>query len=716
MTNPNELARILRARKEQILDRFVRETRQKTDAPRVSRPLLVDHIPRALEEIAAELTEAGVDGAAKKDTSAGKTGRAHGEQRWMLGYDLQALISEYRILSDCILIAAKEEAIQLAITDLEVLTKYLTLAIEEAAFAYTQHRDEEVNAQKERLEFIAEAGQLLTSSLDYRSTLHRLAALVVPRMADWCAVHLEGASVDEMSIAHVDPSKVETLREIYRHSTLPETPRGFQRVIRTLEPVLVGEVEPDFYEKTAANSSQLALLRTVHTTSWVIVPLAVQGQAFGALTLAFSESPRHYTERDLVVACDLARRAAVAIDNARVYELSQNERARVEAATRAKDEFVAMVSHELRTPLNGMLGWLGLMRTGTLSEEKREHALEVIERNAKAQSRLVSDLLDISRALTGTIRINPSQVDLGNVVEMVIEAVRPAIDAKRIRLAVSIDRENTVMRGDSDRLQQVVWNILANAVKFTPKGGQVSVRVRRIESDLELTVVDSGAGIPGKFLPHVFESFRQVDSSTTRMHGGLGIGLSIVKHLVDLHGGTIRALSDGEGCGATFIVLLPISPLVSSTVGIARVPATQEPVRDAGLPVVDVPTRVLVVDDEPDARELLAHLFEVSGIETKCVASVGEALEALESFVPDVLISDIGMPAEDGYELIRRVRMLPDGRHSIPAIALTAFSRNEDRQRALVAGFNAHLAKPVEAAQLIRAVLELARSPAAPRS
>jgi signal transduction histidine kinase/CheY-like chemotaxis protein len=712
----NELANVLRDKKEQIVARFVRETQRKREALQVPRSLVVDHIPRFLDELRADLARVSGKQAVREDSSTAKAAREHGEQRWRLGYDLQTMVGEYRILAGCILDAAKEDVAHLAIADFEVLTDYVGAAVDQATAAYTKHRDEEVNAEKAHLEFLAQAGQLLSSSLDYRSTLHRLTGLLVPRMADWCAVHFEGTGVDEVPIAHVDPTKVELLREAYRHYPLGGSPRGFQRVIRTREPLFVPEVEPDFYERSAVSSRQLEILRAIHTTSWIIVPLAVQDQAFGALTMAFSESPRRYTERDLVVAGDVARRAAVAIDNARVYELSQNERSRVEAATRAKDEFVAMVSHELRTPLNAILGWLGLMRTGTLSDDKRAHALDVIERNAKSQSRLVGDLLDISRALTGTIRISPSQVDFSNVVDMVIEGMRPAADAKRIQLQVNVDRDSTVMRGDGDRLQQVVWNVLANAVKFTPKGGLVSVVVRRIESDLEFTVQDSGPGISPKFLPHVFESFRQSDGSTTRAHGGLGIGLSIAKHIVDLHGGTMEARSEGEGCGATFIVRLPISPLVSSTAGIVRAAATQERAADFGLPVASEPTRVLVVDDEPDARELLACLFDASGIESRLAGSAAEAFDVLERFVPDVIITDIGMPGEDGYAFIRRVRTLPDKRRTIPAIALTAFSRNEDRKRALVDGFNAHMAKPVEPAKLVSAVLELARARARPTS
>jgi CheY-like chemotaxis protein len=266
------------------------------------------------------------------------------------------------------------------------------------------------------------------------------------------------------------------------------------------------------------------------------------------------------------------------------------------------------------------------------------------------------------------------------------------------------------MRGDGDRLQQVVWNLLANAIKFTPKEGTVHVRVRRVESDLEVTIEDSGAGISAEFLPHVFESFRQADGSASRPHGGLGIGLSISKHIVELHGGTIEAESEGVGQGALFRVLLPISPLVSTTMGIPRAAATQP--QEAALEGLERlrGLRVLVVDDEADARELLSYVFETSGVDVRSVGSAADALRELETFTPNVIVSDVGMPSEDGYSLIRSIRTLAaEDKKNIPAIALTAFARNEDRTRALVAGFNLHMAKPVEVAKLVSAVLELSR-------
>jgi signal transduction histidine kinase len=523
-------------------------------------------------------------------------------------------------------------------------------------------------------------------------------------------VHLENQSADDMHIAHVDPAKVATLRSLYRDYPLTEHDHGFPRVMTTGAPALVKELPPGFWASVSEDPQQLARLREIGSCSWIIVPLRVQDTVFGALTLAYAESGRHYDESDLGLAIETANRAAVAVDNARLYEISQKARSRVEAATRAKDEFVAMVSHELRTPLNAILGWVHLLKKGSLSEEKHAHALEVIERNAQAQSRVVADLLDISRIITGQVRVSLAQVDLANVVDMAVETVRAAAEAKRLDLAVDIDRGNATLRGDGERLQQVVWNLLANAVKFTPKGGHVRIRLHRVESTLELTVEDDGIGIPAEFLPNVFESFRQYDGSTSRAHGGLGLGLSIARHIVELHGGTIEAESRGRGLGALLRVTLPISPLISATQGITQVTRTEPQPSNLGTPDGLDGVRVLVVEDEIDARELLTVLLEAAGLEVHSASSAAAARDELYVFTPDVIVSDIGMPDEDGYSLIRSIRTFPRSEvRNIPALALTAFARAEDRTRALTDGFNLHLTKPADPSKLLNEIATLVR-------
>lgn len=713
MTTP-DLAQALRDGRDEIVSRFIAEVKRKDlSPPGVSRSLLTDHIPKFLDEIISELVRLDSVRVTLDAIDTSEPARKHGEQRWNLGYDLEALIREYGVIRHCILETAKNMGVHVSINEFDVLAKCLSVGVAVAATEYVKFRDAEVDAQKANVEFLANAGQLLSSSLDYGSTLSRLTGLLVPRMADWCAVHVHGRSPEEMPLAHVDAAKVPLLRNLYERYPPPvDSAHGYPHVVRTGEPQFVPSVDPRTGFETAARSpDHLEMLRALGTCSWITVPLRVQGNVFGALTLAYSESGRHHTPQDLVLAGELARRAAVAIDNARLYELSQRERSRVEAATRAKDEFVAMVSHELRTPLNAILGWLRLMRSGSLDARKREHALEVIERNAEAQNQLIADLLDISRIITGKIRINPAQVDFADIIDMAVEGVRPAAEGKRIRIEVKADRNDATFRGDGDRLQQVVWNLLVNAVKFTPKGGLIQVTLGRVDSDLELTVEDDGEGIAPNFIADVFESFRQHEGGASRSHGGLGIGLSIAKHIVDLHGGTIEARSAGKGQGATFVVRLPVSPVVSTTLGVSRVPATKLPVFETELPTGLSGLRVLVVDDERDAGDLIANVLEACGMEVHFVGSVASAMAELGDFVPDVVISDIGMPEEDGYSLIRAIRTLPNEQKNVPVIALTAFARNEDRTRALVEGFNQFIAKPVEPAALARAVVELAGSP-----
>ncbi|MEP6487715.1 ATP-binding protein [Microcoleus vaginatus GB2-A3] len=386
-------------------------------------------------------------------------------------------------------------------------------------------------------------------------------------------------------------------------------------------------------------------------------------------------------------------------------------RAEAEAANRAKDEFLSILSHELRTPLNAILGWSTMLRQKNLSEDKVARALETIERNAKSQAQLIEDILDVSRIITGKLRLRVRPVNLVPVIESAIESVQLAAEAKSIRLQSVLDSEAGPLLGDADRLQQVVWNLLSNAVKFTPKDGRVQILLQRVNSHVEITVSDTGAGISSDFLPFVFDRFSQHDSTTTRSYGGLGLGLAIVRQLVELHGGTVTVVSPGIGQGTTFTVKLPVmiihlppsapEPLNSlvETKGRFQVSPTLE-----GL-------QILVVEDEADALELLSTILGKYGADVIAVASVKEALTIIETASdrsPDVLVSDIGMPDEDGYSLIRKLRQLEVQRGgTLPAIALTAYARNDDRQQSLLAGFQMHLTKPVDAAELVAVVASL---------
>ena len=404
-------------------------------------------------------------------------------------------------------------------------------------------------------------------------------------------------------------------------------------------------------------------------------------------------------------------RAQLLVQEQKARAEAEKARAEAENLNRLKDEFLSTVSHELRTPLNAILGWSQILRNKRVDEAAMNRALETIERNARSQAQLIDDLLDISRIITGKIRLNVQTVELLPVIEAAMDTVRPSADAKNIRLQSVLDPAGGPVLGDSERLQQIVWNLLSNAIKFTSKQGRVQVCLQRINSHVEIVVADTGQGISAEFLPYVFERFRQADSSITRSFGGLGLGLAIVRQLVELHGGTVHAESPGEGQGSTFTVKLPLIAVGLTAIEPERVhPAVGGSVPFDCSPRLDG-LRILIVDDDADIRDLLTYTLEVCGAEVMAAASADEAIAALtaSSTPMDILISDIGMPDEDGYALLRRVRALePEHKGGIPAIALTAYARTQDRRAALLAGFQSHVAKPVEPAELIAVIANLA--------
>jgi signal transduction histidine kinase len=458
--------------------------------------------------------------------------------------------------------------------------------------------------------------------------------------------------------------------------------------------------------------------------SYLAVPVVSRsGEVIGGLFFGHHETGvfGERTERFIV---GVAAQAAVAIDNARLYdnvrraaeererllEAERSARAEAERVSLLKDEFLATLSHELRTPLNAILGWSQLLRARGHADEEFNEGLAVIERNTKLQTQLIEDLLDMSRIISGKVRLDVQRVELADVMKAAIASVRHSADAKEIRLQVVLDPLAGPVRGDPARLQQCFWNLLSNAIKFTPRGGRIQVSLERVNSHLEACVVDNGEGIKPEFLPHVFERFRQADASTTRRHGGLGLGLSIVKHLVELHGGTVRAKSAGEGQGATFCIELPVMVVHPHDPGSPR----EHPRGMGGEPAaLDYPSlggiTVLAVDDEPDARTLRKRVLEDCGARVVLASSSEEGLAAVRAERPDMILSDIGMPGEDGYDFIRRVRQLaPEEGGRTPAAALTAFARAEDRTRALRAGYQTHVAKPVEPSELTAVVASLA--------
>ncbi len=382
---------------------------------------------------------------------------------------------------------------------------------------------------------------------------------------------------------------------------------------------------------------------------------------------------------------------------------AEEARELAENANRAKDEFLMTLSHELRTPLNAIQGWTSLLRTKNLDETMRDQAMEVIERNCWAQVRLVDDILEVSRIITGKLVIESNPVELAPLVRAAYGSVEPAARAKGVELKVELEDLHALVSGDAARLQQVVWNLLSNAIKFTPKGGQVSVALRRRDSFAEIEVRDSGEGIAPEFLPHVFDRFRQADSSSTRSYGGLGLGLAIVRHLVEMHGGQVEARSDGKGHGATFSVLLPLravaAPPLSFPAPTGNGAHSEEDIL-SGL-------HILVVDDEAEARGLVSTILQLHGAQTRMAGSTAEAWQELEDWHPNLLVSDVGMPGENGYQLIRRIRM-GGAQRDIPAVALTAYASAGDREQAMKAGFNSHLSKPVMPDSLVAEVARLA--------
>jgi PAS domain S-box-containing protein len=420
----------------------------------------------------------------------------------------------------------------------------------------------------------------------------------------------------------------------------------------------------------------------------------------------FDATDRRQYESELLLA---RRKAEQATDTERAA------RELAEQANRAKDEFLAMVSHELRTPLNAILGWAQLLRQQFAEEQELSEGLAIIERNTRVQVQLVEDLLDMGRIVSGKLRLDVQHVELASVIQSALETARPAAEAKGVVLKQVLD-PGVVVSGDPGRLQQVFWNLFSNAVKFTPKGGSVRVVMQRINSHVEVSVADNGQGMSREFITHAFERFRQSDAAGMRKTKGLGLGLSIVKQLIEMHGGSVRATSEGEGRGSTFVVQIPLAVVRPDADAAHRVhprsAVTEGAMATLGVSLSGV--KVLLVDDQKDARDVVRHVLTGCGAEVVAVESAAEALAAVERVRPDVLVSDIGMPEQDGYELIRRVRMLGGGIGSVKALALTAFARLEDRTRAMLAGYQMHLAKPVDPRELVVTVASLVGRVATP--
>jgi signal transduction histidine kinase/ActR/RegA family two-component response regulator len=559
---------------------------------------------------------------------------------------------------------------------------------------------------EDALRFLAEASTLLASSLDHEETLGAVAELAVRRVADWAVIDLleDGGSLRRLALAHADPAKLELARELSeRHPPATHDGHGTGRVVRTgAAEVLFGA---DATLAREEDGEGLELLRALGFTCAMCLPLRVGGEVAGALELVVARPERRFTSTDVAFAEELARRIGIAMENARAFREARE-------ANRLKDEFLGTVSHELRTPLNVILGWTTMLRTRAAVDVAK--ALQTIDRNARAQLRLIEDVLDVTRIAAGKLKLEHAEMDLARVVETAIEAVQPKAQAKGLTLEARIAERPCPFYGDAVRLEQILWNLLSNAVKFTPRGGRVTVRLEREGTRVELAVADTGRGLRADFIPLVFDRFRQADSTTTRTERGLGLGLSIVKHLVELHGGTVSAESEGEGRGATFAASLPIrraslriAPEPTQSGPWMAVRAAAAARRGAGASLKGV--RVLACDDDDDARDLLSEVLSREGALVDVADSAEVALEKLRAHRPDVLVSDIGLPVTDGYALIRSVRALAkDAGGGTPAIALTAYARGEDALTAVRCGYQLHVTKPVDPRKLVAMVAELA--------
>jgi PAS domain S-box-containing protein len=579
----------------------------------------------------------------------------------------------------------------------------------------TQRRRED-----QRRALVVKASELFASSLDLERTFESIVDLFVPECADWASVFVrrDDGGIELVATTHSKPGAAARFRDLFVHASADaQSDSHVSEAFRTEQSVLIEDVAGALEADDGAGTLRpwLELLRRdFDAVSALALPMRVHGHTIGALSLGSRTAARRFNPDEVPFFEEVARRGASAIENARLFELANRERRRADEANRAKDEFLAVVSHELRTPLNAVLGWSRMLSTDVVTPERRRRALEIIERNALAQAQLVEDLLDVSRIVTGKLRLELQSFAVTDVVRAAVENATPAADAKGVSLVTRLD-EAPAMIGDPTRIQQAIWNLLSNAVKFTPRGGEITVTCVERGGKVVLTVSDTGEGIEPQFVPHVFERFQQADMRSTRRHGGLGLGLAIVRHIAELHGGTVEASSAGRGHGSTFRVEIPLAPakgpaaLTGAPRELARPPVDRLP-GAAGDTIRGL--KLLVVDDEEDARTLLSEMLSESGAIVSTADSVKQALAAFDESRPDVLVSDIGMPGEDGYDLIERLRARPAAEGGkVPAVALTAYARSEDRTKALLTGFDAHVVKPVDLEELLRVIARVARVP-----
>jgi len=548
--------------------------------------------------------------------------------------------------------------------------------------------EERVQQRTAALAFLAQLSDRLSQVLTFDALIDVVRLLPVPFLADWTMVHVldEDGVVRYVPGVHVDEAQQALLANTSEPVTTVDPGSHLGQVLASGRTARIDLTTESVSAVKCGGAVTVNTPGALIARTAMMLPLIVNGTTTGVLSL-MSIGGRDLSPSDSLVIEEVTRRITLSLERIQLYREAQE-------ANRLKDEFLGTLSHELRTPLNAIFGWARILR-GRQLDEKTAHGIEVIERNAEAQVRLIEEVLDVSRIIRGKMTLAPGPVDLPSIVTATIESVRPTLQAKRLRLDVQIEPLLTIV-GDKHRLQQVFWNLLSNALKFTPSDGAVGVTLRRRGALVEFEITDSGAGIRRDVLPYIFDRFRQADSSTTRTYGGLGLGLAIVKHIVDLHGGKVRAASPGEGLGATFTIQLPAGqPLTAAPAPVEKRPAATVP------PGALRNRTVLVVEDHDDARELIVGVLEFAGARVLAAATATEGIARAMEVRPDVLVTDLGLPGEDGYLLLARLReMFPD----LPALALTAFAGAADRERVLAAGFQQHVVKPVDPEELVHVI------------
>lgn len=559
----------------------------------------------------------------------------------------------------------------------------------------TDINDERAAAETSR--FLIALNDVLQLGLNYNDNLQKLSENLVPFLADLAVIEIENGEGFRERVAAYH-RKPEVLKQLHSRNFLKspttQTDRGVNHVLKTGKAILIPEIRRLSLVNHIQDEELVSGIADLELYSTMILPLQARGRVFGALSLFSAESRRQYNESDLRLAEEVSRRASIAIDNARLFQETQE-------ANRAKDEFLATLSHELRTPLSAIMGWTDFLLDGKPDEELLQEGLQALHRNAKAQSEIINDLLDVSRVITGKLRLEKADLDLNSIIVEAIESVHVAAAAKNIHIIKKLNDEIPNIFGDKTRLLQVFWNLLSNAVKFTPFGGEIRVESRAENGKASVSIRDSGIGIEQGFLPFVFQRFHQQDSSKTRRFGGLGLGLSIVRHLVEMHGGSVAVASEGKDKGSTFSVEFPVAERLSSakTKGHSR-----RYINGTSNTSNSVPSeaKILVVDDSEDILYLLSYLLKKNGVQVVTAPSASHALELLQNETFDLLVSDIGMPQMDGFTFLKRLRADSRNRnHAIPAIALTAYVREEDKRDALAAGFQQHISKPVNPIELL---------------